>query len=123
MNPVVKALSEVMMLCPEYEAEVETVKLEPTDALPRCARECAQCNSTGAIPKYPLTETCPGRAIILYGELRRTHTEDCCDGSGTRLVPDEVAAIRVMGYDAEEIASVLQATATAEGIEIQEAKT
>ena len=91
LTPLVKALALVKTPCPEC----------PGTGQPRynCGKACPVCEGTKNIPKYPLTEPCPGlpRLHVAFGPIKhRAEPHGCCDGSGTRLVSEEVAAIRIL---------------------------
>lgn len=89
ITPMVKALSEVK--CPEPGCP----NVEGFDGLYNPG--CNTCNDTGR--KYSLTEPCPGlpRLHVAFGPIKhRAEPHGCCDGSGTRLVSEEVAAIRIL---------------------------
>ena len=115
LTDVIQKLSEVP--CPELHGGPHTATLHITDeddagvVASRVEHHtCPTCNGTSL--KYNLTEDCPGEPSVGQGELYFSHDSEplakgsggrrpprrlwCCDGSRTRLVPAEVAAIRVL---------------------------
>ena len=93
LTPLIKSLALVKTPCPEC----------PGTGQPRynCGKACPVCEGTKNIPKYPLTEPCPGEIYPDFGEdddlFLQTEHETCgCNGSGTRPVSEELAAIRLL---------------------------